>query len=146
MRNKKAFGLIELMLTVAIVLVLSAGSGVIYSRFLIQNAVSNTVDQIVQNARKAQYYAMTSRKSNSSGWGLHYDSWILTLYQGASFPTRNTALDEAWTINNNVSISGWGDINFARMTGEPSMTATITISGQGNDKTVSVNSLGMISR
>lgn len=144
--NTKGYTLIEVILVMAIVLTVGVGATGFYGRFLTQNAVGNTVDQIVQNFRKAQSYAMESRKSNASGWGVNYASSTITLYQGATYGGRNQALDEKFAINGNITVSPSSfDINFARMTGIPN-PVSITISGQGNSKTVTLNSQGMVTR
>ena len=144
--DKKAFTLIELLLVTAIVLSVSVLAGQFYARFLGQNAVQNTADQIAQSMRKAQFYAMVSRKSASSGWGVNYGANLLTLYQGANFGGRNTALDEKFDINTSLTVDNF-DVNFGRITGIPGSTPTVTISGgQGTTKTVSVNAQGMVTR
>lgn len=143
---RAAFTLIELLLVLAIMAVIGAMSAPIYSRFLTQNAVSNTVDQLVQDVRKAQFYAMTSRKSTTSGWGVRFGSQTITLYQGTSFAARNQALDETFTVNPNITVSGLTDLNFPRVSGIPVAGATITVSGMGNNKTITVNSQGMVTR
>lgn len=140
------FTLIELILVVAIITTVGGLSASFYGRFINQNAVSNTVDQIVQLTRKAQTYAMLSRKSNSAGWGICLSSPNLILYQGVSCLSKNSALDEKFQVNTAISISGLTDINFTRVNGIPSTTPTIVVSGLGISKQVVVNSLGMISR
>lgn len=144
----RGFTLIEVILVVVIISIISSLSAAFYARFITQNAVSNTQDQIVQSLRKAQTYAMMSRKHAVDGWGLNWDptSHILTMYQGPTYVGRTQPLDETYTINSNITISGLGDINFTRRTGAPSTTATITISGQNNSKTVTVNAQGVVSR
>ena len=118
-----------------------------YSRFFTQNAASNTADTIVQLSRKAQFYAMTGNKSNASGWGINYVGNVITLYQGPAFSLRNQIWDENYTVENAVTVSGLTEINFARLTGLPTTTATIEVSGnQGSTQTLTVNAQGTISR
>ncbi|TSC85711.1 MAG: hypothetical protein G01um101416_825 [Microgenomates group bacterium Gr01-1014_16] len=143
---KRAFTLVELLLVMAIVLSVLVLSGPMYSRFLGQNAAANTTDQIVQSLRKAQFYAMESRKSGTNGWGVNYGSNLLTLYQGANYAGRNAALDEKFDINTSLTVTSF-DVNFARISGLPGSTPTITITGsQGTTKAVTVNSQGRVSR
>lgn len=144
MRGEKGLTMIELLLVLALVSVVTAFSAIFYSRFLTQNAVLNTVDQITGQLHKAQLYAMMSKLNGN--WGVDYGSQIITLYQGNSYAARNSAFDEKFTVNNNISVSGLADVNFMRVTGTPSASPTVTISGQNNIKTVTVNSFGMVSR
>lgn len=142
----RGFTIIELLLVVSIVAVISGLSVPFYGRFLTQNAVSNTVDQLVASFHKAQFYAMMSRKSNASGWGVNFGSQTITLYQGATYASRNTALDETYTVNNNITVSGMSDVNFSRISGVPSSSVTVTITGNGNSKAVTLNAVGMVTR
>jgi len=144
---KRGFTLIELLMVVAIVTTMSVLSAVVYSRFLNQNASDNTVDQIVQTLRKAQMYAMTSRKNGNSGWGVNYTSPTITMYQGSSFgsPTHNLALDETFGVNPSVEVTPF-EVNFARASGLPDNTPTISVTTLNQTKTITINAEGVVSR
>jgi prepilin-type N-terminal cleavage/methylation domain-containing protein len=144
MRLEKGFTFIELLLVVALLSIITGVSTIFYSRFLTQNAVDNTVDQVLGSFRKAQMYSLSGRKD--SNWGVSYTSNTITLYSGNSYATRNSALDENYTINNNITITGLTDINFSRPNGIPSTTASITVNGGNNSKTITINELGVGSR
>ncbi|MEK7067868.1 MAG: prepilin-type N-terminal cleavage/methylation domain-containing protein [Patescibacteria group bacterium] len=142
---RKGFTLIELILVVALISIITAMSAVFYSRFLTQNAVLNTVDQLAGQLHKAQIYAMAGKQN--SNWGVNYGSQIITLYSGNSYDTRTAAFDEKFTVNSNISVSGLTDLNYARVTGLPIPTeTTMTISGNNNTKTITVNSYGVVNR
>jgi prepilin-type N-terminal cleavage/methylation domain-containing protein len=142
--NNRGFSLIELLLVVAIVAVLGAGSASFYSRFIVQNDVAVTRDQLVAALRKAQTYSMVGKRA--SPWGVHYTTGTITLYQGPSFALRNSAVDEKISVRSTILLSGLTEINFARMSGIPSAMPTITISGNADTKSVTVNAVGAISR
>lgn len=141
---QQGFTFIELILVVAIVIIIGTFSSVFFGRFLIQNAVANTQDQLVGELRKAQLYAMAGRQNGN--WGVQFSSNIITLYQGASFATRNSAFDEKFNVNSNILITGFSEVNFARMTGLPSTTGTYTITGTTSSDQVIINSQGVVSR
>jgi prepilin-type N-terminal cleavage/methylation domain-containing protein len=142
--KQKGFTFIELLLVMAIVLTLSVMSTVFFSRFLTQNSVANTVDQVIATLRKAQMYSMQGKQADS--WSVNYSSNILTLYKGTNFVTRDASFDERFTIGSNVTISGFTTISFSRVTGIPTTSPTITISGGNNNKTITINSQGVMSR
>jgi len=131
--------LIELILVVAIVLTLGVLSSVFYSRFLNQNSVSDVSDQFASQLRKAQTYAMAGKQNTS--WGVKYVAGTITL-----FASTSSAFDETFGVNTNITVGGFSPVIFAKATGIPDSTPTITISGGGNTKTVSVNSQGAVSR
>lgn len=139
MKTKSAFSLIELILVVTIVLTLGVLSTVFYSRFLNQNSVANVSDQLASQLRKAQTYAMAGKQNTS--WGVKYTAGTITL-----FATSSSAFDETFSVNNNISVTGFSQVIFSKATGMPDTTPTITISGGGNTKTVSVNIQGAVSR
>lgn len=141
----RGFTLIELILVVAIVSFIALLSSPFYSRFLMQNSVDNTRDQLTGSLRKAQIYSMMGKKGSS--WSVNYSSNTITLYKGASFASRDPAFDEKFSVNPTVSITGMTDISFARITGLPAAgEATIAISSGNNNKTVTVNSQGVVSK
>lgn len=141
------FTLIELILVVVVIAIVAVMSTPIYSRFLLQNAVANTTDQMVGSLRKAQIYAVTGKQG--SAWSVNYSSNTITLYKGTTFSGHDSSFDETFSVNPNVSIAGMTDINFARVTGlpAPSTGATITVSSSGNNQaTITVNTQGVTSR
>lgn len=148
---QKGFTIIELLLVIAMISLISALSVSFYARFITQNAVANTQDQLVGDFRKAQIYAMEGKLY--SNWGVNFVSSTIVLYQGSSYATRNSALDENFSVNSNISISAMSDVNYARMTGVPTnggsavTTLTITITGPNSTtKTVTMNSFGVVSK
>lgn len=141
------FSLIELILVISLVLLLATLGTSFAARFLTQNAVLNATDQLIGNFRKVQINAMMGKQN--SNWGVNYASNTITLYKGNTFSTRNPVFDEKFSVNSNVSISGFSDDNFSRITGLPSNFTppqTITISGSGETKTITINSQGVATR
>lgn len=142
--HNKGFTLIELLMVIAIIAIIGTSSAVFFSRLLLQTSVANVQDEMVSQLRKAQIYAMAGKRGGE--WGVRYGSNLITLFQGTSYATRNIAFDENFSVNPNISISGFTEIEFSRITGLPNITPTITISGNSGNKTITVNSQGIISR
>lgn len=141
----RGFTLIELILVIAVLSIVAMLSSPFYSRFLLQNAVGNTEDQLIGSLRKAQTYAMSGRQSDS--WSVNYSSNTITLYKGTSFSGRNSAFDERFSVNPTVSVTGFSDMSFAHATGMPTPTsASVTVSSGNNIKTFTVTSQGVINR
>lgn len=143
MKNAQGgFSLIELILAVAIVLIIGGFSMSFSTNFLLQNAAANTRDQFIGELRKAQTYALSSKEN--SNWGVQYTGNTITLFKGTSYAARDTAWDEIYESNANLSISGPNEIVFTKMSGLPSTTGTITITGVSTSKTVTINSQGVV--
>ncbi len=143
-KTEDGFTLIELLIVISIVLLIGTFSTIFFSRFLTQNAVVDTQDRLLGQLRKAQMYAMTGKQNGS--WGVRYGSHTITLFQGNSYATRNLALDESFSENTNVTISGFTEVVFAKVTGLPSAVGTYTISGGDTSKSVVLNSQGVASK
>lgn len=148
---QKGFTVIELLLVIAIMSLISALSISFYARFITQNAVANTQDQLAGDFRKAQIYAMEGKLN--SNWGVNFTANTIVLYQGSSYAARTAALDENFSVNSNISISGMSDVNYAGMTGVPTnggsavTTLNITITGPNSTtKTITMNSFGVVSK
>lgn len=147
----RGFSLIELLIVIAIVLALTGMAPGFYSRFILQNAVEDTTNQITNSLRKAQLYSMMSKQGD--GWSAHYDntSHIVVLYKGVP-PYLAGPYDEKFDLNPNVTLNSnhsTSHISFAKVTGLPSITSDIfiTISAPGNhSETITINTQGVVSR
>jgi len=141
LNDQRGLTIIELLLVILIVSIIGLLSASFYSRFLTQNAVDNTVSQMVSSFRKAQVYSMMGKQNGV--WGVRYTTSPkkITLYLVGS-----SAFDESFDVNSTVAINDFTDITFAKITGLPSSTASITISGGNNTKTMTINSQGVVSR
>lgn len=144
MDHQKGFTLIELLLVISIVIAIGTFSVVFFSRALTQNAVANMQDHLMGQLRKAQLYAMMGKQNGN--WGVRFGSNTLPLFQGNSYATRNSAFDENFYENANISLSGFTEVVFSKTSGLPSTTGTFVITGNDTSKQVVVNSQGVVSR
>ncbi len=142
MNNQKAFTLIELLLVVVIIGSLAAMTAPISSRLILQTNVSENSERVKAQFRKAQIYSMSGKKGGP--WGVAISSGNIVLFQGTSFAARTSALDETLAIDENTSVTGFTEVVFAQITGNPSATPTITITSGPQTNTLSINSQGII--
>ncbi len=143
-RSDQGFSLIELLVVIAIVGVLGLMTTVFYSRFIIQNSVANMEDSLSATLRKAQMYSMMGKQN--SNWGVTLNSGKIVLFSGNTYATRNSAFDETISYNTAISINGFSDVVFTRISGIPNTTPTITISGNNSTEQVQVNNQGVVLR
>lgn len=141
MPNKKALTLIELLIVVVILGTLTALTAPLTSRMLVRNSVAQTKEQVKNQLKKAQMYAMSGKAGGA--WGVAVSGTNLVLFQGNSYASRNTAFDEKLGIETNTVITGLSEVVFARATGVPSATPTITITSANETDTFSINSQGV---
>lgn len=143
MPKLRAFTFIELMIVIAIVSIIATFGVVSFSKLFLQTEVISGVDVSTEALRKARYYALLNRYNSS--WGVHKNSNnSMTIFAGNSYASRTTAYDETLNINSNITITGFSDIVFARLTGIPSTTAPYTITSTGYSRQIILSNLGAI--
>ncbi len=144
MNREGGFTLIELLLSVTIIAMLAGLSLPVYETFARRNDLDLTAQNIVGAVRRAQVYARGNNYDSS--WGVKFQTGNATLYRGTSYATRTTGFDETITIPGNVSATGLDDIQFAKLTGAPNTTGTLTLTSTTNDtRAITLNAEGMVS-
>lgn len=146
-QSSKGVTLIELLVMISIIFAISLFSVPFYSRSLTQNAVINTEDYLISALRKAQLYSMIGKQNGI--WGVYSGTGEIIFFQGNSFGTRDQAFDERFELNSQVTVSGFSEITFTKITGLPSSTPstpTITISDAVSTETLQINSQGVVDK
>jgi len=141
-QNKKGFSFVELLLVIAIISIIAVSSAPFMSRFLAQNQLEVSTDKVVSTIRKAQSYAMANKEN--AVWGFCMSGSGIRLYKDSC---SSSSYNEDFDLTK-VTISGPVDVYFAGAAGkrgEPSESATITISNSTGVNTVSINSAGGLS-
>ena len=142
--SKQSFTLIELLLTISLVFIIAGSSTAFYSRFLTQNSVLSIQEHIEGNLHKAQMYSITGKRASS--WGVYLAPQIITLFRGNSYAERDINFDETYSYPQSVSITGVTAVMYSRVSGLPSSSGIITISGPGSSKSLEINSQGVVTK
>ena len=132
-------------MVVAIVSILSLMGTVFYTRFLTQNSVANTTDHIISQLRRAQIYSMQG-KQDGGVWGVRYTA---SPKQVGFYLQGDTAFDENYSVNSNITVSPAFDILFSHYNGVPTgatFPLTITVSGNNSTESITVSALGVVSK
>lgn len=141
---QKGFTLIELMLVIALMLTIGILSVAFYNRFLMQNAVADATDTLVGSLHRAQLFSMMGKYNGT--WGVKISSGSIVVFQGESYSARRQAMDEVSAINESIITNGLDEVVFARASGLPSVTPTVTLTGNDSVRTLKINSQGIIER
>ena len=140
---ERGFTLIELLLSVTILTLLVGLSLPVYESFVRRNDLDVTTQTAVSMIRRAQTYARGV--DEDSVWGVRFQASDISLFKGASYASRDASFDETLPLPSSVTISGTAEITFAKLSGTPSQTGTITLGSSTNDtRTVTVNAEGMV--
>lgn len=141
-KKKKAFSLIELILSLSIIGLLAGLSLPIFTSL---QSRSNVDDAIIMTASALRRTRQMSKASYfDSSWSVKIESGKLTIFQGTDFASRNQQYDEIIKIVDNIALSGLNEINFSKSESKPSSTGTITYSYQNNQKTIIINKAGVL--
>ena len=141
--NKAGFTLIELLLSIAIIGILVGLSMPVYYSFQSRNDLDISVQGVASSLRRAQTYARSS--NGDSALSVEIQSSAATLFKGTNFAGRTTTFDEVTSIPSGVTVSGITEVQFAKLTGLPNTSGTITLTSSTNGtRTITVNAKGVI--
>lgn len=142
--NQRGFTLIEMLLSVAIIAMLAGLSLPVYQSFYNRNELDITAQQLASAVRRAHLYSRAGNQD--SQWGVEIQEGAFILFKGATYDTRDPAHDETITFPTSTSVSSLGDLRFAKFTGIPTTTGSITLTNINNEaRTVTLNAKGMVS-
>ncbi len=136
------FTIIELLIVIAIVggiIVFALSMGVYFFRG--QNLDKGT-SEVLQALRRSQFLAFAQKLD--SPWGVYFSGSQYTLFKGSSYAGRDTAYDEVFDLPSGITPSGISEEVFAKYTGLPGTTGTITLTSDAGSRTITVNGQGMV--
>ncbi len=141
--RQRGFTLVEMLLSITIIAILVGVSGPVYNSFVVRNDLDVTGQQIVQSLRRAQTYARSME--DDTAWSVEIQTSAATLFQGTNFGGRDATFDEEVTIPASITRSGLTEVQFAKFTGLPNTTGTITLTSNTNEtRTITINAKGMV--
>jgi prepilin-type N-terminal cleavage/methylation domain-containing protein len=142
-KKEAGFTLMEMLLSVAIISIL-AGMGVpIYESFARRNDLDLTTQAVAETLRRAEAYARNG--NNDSSWSVEVQSNAVTLFKGATYASRNTNYDETVSVPGSITLSGLGELQFAKLSAKPNTSGNIVLSSTtGDTRTITVNDKGTV--
>jgi len=141
--NSHGFTLVELLLSIAIMTILTGLSLPVYESFTKRNDLDLMTQNVASAMRRAEVYARGAK--NDSTWGVQLQASRATLFKGSTYSTRDTTFDETIELPESVSLSGDTEVIFSKLTGAPDAVTTVSLSSTTNDiRTITVNGNGMV--
>jgi len=138
---KRGFTLLEMLITLAIIVSLSALSFPFISNFQKRNDLEVATNTAVQTVRRAQSLSVAS--DGDANWGVSIIPGDIVIYRGSTYAARDNTYDEKYSISTNITASGVTDVSFAKLSGLPSTTGTLTLSN-GDTKAITINGKGVV--
>lgn len=139
----RGFTLIEILLAVAAISLLLGISIPAYTALFYKNDLDVAKNEIALSLGRASFLSRSG--VGDSTWGVQAQSGAIILFKGTSFATRDSTYDESYPIANSIAITGTTEYVFTKLTGLPTPTGTITLTGgNGEVKTITINNKGMV--
>ena len=142
LNHKKGFTLLELLLSVAIISLLAGLSLPVYRTLLSKNDLDIAAVTIAQSTRRAQ--TLSQAVDGDTTWGVKAQSGSIVIFKGTSFASRDSSFDETFSVPTGISFGGTNEIVFAKLTGLPQTTGTVSLSTESDSRSVTINEKGMV--
>lgn len=142
LEQSKGFTLLEVLLVIATITILAGFSLPISAQLQIKNDLDIATSTVVQSLRRAEI--LSQAVDGDIGWGVHIGSGNITLFKGNTYATRDTNFDETTTLQPTITPSGIAEIDFAKFTGLPGATGTITLKTSSDTKNITINEKGAV--
>lgn len=129
-RTQKGFTLLEILITLAIVVILSAIIIVPFSNFRASKLLEVTSNEVVSLLVQARADTISSK--NASQYGVHFEASRVVLFAGDTFVDGNPgnfelSIDPVLQISN-ITLAGSGsDVIFERITGSTAQPGTVML-------------------
>lgn len=142
--SEKGFSLLEVLLSVAIIIMLAGLSLPVFASFNNRNDLDIATQTLVDSLRRAQLYARGVKADDQ--WGVNVQLGTITVFKGADFNTRDANYDESTSIPTTLTPGGIASVVFAKNTATPSQTGSFSLSSSlvNQTKTVTLNAKGMV--
>lgn len=140
----KGFTLIEFALSLALIGILASIfipiSGLLQSRNNLDLATTITVHAL----RRTQILSQAVESDTS--WGINISNGNVIIFKGTNFIERDMNFDEIFNLPSNITLSGIGEIIFAKFSGEPQTVGNIILTSSNNEtRKITINQKGMVS-
>ena len=143
-KKQSGFTLIELMVSLALIMILASISIPVYHSFQTRNDLDIAVSTTAQIIRRAQ--ALSQAVSGDSSWGVYAQSNKITIFKGTSFLGRDSSFDETFETPSISNVSGLTELVFQKFSGEPITTGDIILKSVDDEtKKISIGAKGVLS-
>lgn len=140
--NGAGFTMIELLITLAIIVVIF-GFGVFMSfDFYRGLAITGERDTVVALLKRARTRAVNN--VNEMSHGLYIATTTFVLFNGPSYASRTVALDESFPRHSGISVSGSSTVVFQNLSGDSSVSGTISFGNSRTTTSIDINREGRV--
>jgi len=143
-KNKQAgFTMLEILLSLAIVVLIAGFSIPIYHRLQISNNLDIAAVTATQTLRRAQ--VLSQAVDGDISWGVYIQSGSIILFKGTSYRSRDSSFDEVFDMPTSITSSGIQEFVYIKFSGLPQHTGMLTLSSSGNEiRNIIINEKGTV--
>lgn len=142
MKSGAGFTLIEVLLSVALIGLIAGIGAVVFQQLQSRNDLDVAATTMATAYRRAQ--ALSRAADADTTWGVRVDVGSITIFQGAAYASRNTLFDEVSATSLAITPSGFQEVIFAKLTGLPQTTGSLTLTGPNGTRTLTLNAQGTV--
>lgn len=130
------------MLAVALIAFIGTISVPVLTSLVFKNDLDTASIQYTQALERSRELAKAVE--GDSKWGVKISTGIITLYKGNSFTTRDPNFDEKSFFSDTIEITGINEINFSKLSGDPSLSGATNLKSVNNEtRIININEKGL---
>ncbi len=143
MWNRRGVTLLEVLLSIAILGILGAGTTSAILRFHGKSDLDFAVTMGASSLRRAE--ELSRAVSSDQTWGVKFATGTITVFRGASYALRDSSVDEATAIGPDIYASGADEYVFTKVYATTTAaTTTLVHNVLGESRMIMVNAKGTI--
>jgi len=152
MRGQSGIALVEILVVIAIIVLILLVVLPPFSSIKEGQVLDNAVENVISALNKARTQTLSSL--DSSEYGVHFESDQILIFKGKVF-SANDPDNESVEITppatiSNVTLGGVsaseGELYFARLSGVPDKSGTVTVSVTSDSKIITISPTGAVSK
>lgn len=140
--TKSGFSLLEILLVVAMITILAGIFAPVFGTLFYRNNLDIAAEKIKTDLFRAQTLAESAK--DDSNWGVYVSPGLSTIFSGPNYAGRNIANDESTQLSGDITFSGPSEIVFKKSDIKPLASGAIIIRQGAENKTININSYGLI--
>ncbi len=144
MRQRNGFTIIETVVATCVGLIVLGFAVYTTVNFMKNRELEAVSGALMTYLRAAETRSLQSERNISHG--VSTVDGKITLFSGNSYALKQTVYDLTRPYGNYFQFSGISEVVFAKQTGTPSVTGTITVTNGIKTVTIVINSVGRISK
>lgn len=140
----RGFTIIEVVIVLALLSIVSLGAIIFTRSFSSHQDVSAIAEVIASAINQAETQARGV--VGDSPWGIKIFTGEIVVFKGISYAARDINSDFRHNIGNGIVVTGATEVVFSKLYGYPNISGNIIITAGQDNKTISLNAKGVVTK